>query len=163
MDDRVPRPRFTVIDALIIIVILALIAAGLYKVFSVKKETVSPNADIEYVVTLDAIRLPTVHNLNVGEAVRDTKTNAALGKIVHKESSPYTQAVPTLAGKIVQAEVPGKYSLTLTIRARAVVTPNNITVGGRELRIGGQVSLRTNIVFSTGFVSAITVKAKTGG
>lgn len=150
--------RFNLVDAAVVALVLALAAAGVYKFFFVNRGLALQNAVIEYKVLIENVRYPTVEGAKEGQTVKDVQTNAVIGTLVAKETSPYRQAVPTLDGRVVLAEVPEKYNLLLTIRSPAVVTENNITIGNKEIKIGAQIQVKTNVISCTGTVFGVEVK-----
>ena len=150
--------KFNFVDAVIVCLILALLAAGVYKIFFVNKGLTLQNNEIEFKVLVEKVRMPSVEGFKVGQAVRDVQTNIVLGTIVNNEISPYKEAVPTLDGKVVLAEVPEKYNVLVTISSPAIVTDNNITIGNKEIKTGGEISIKTNTVTSRGIIFGVTVK-----
>ncbi|HOV80709.1 MAG TPA: DUF4330 domain-containing protein [Bacillota bacterium] len=157
MQAREEKGRFNFIDVLVVAVVLALIAAGVYKLFFVNKGLAAQNGEVEFKVLLEKVRMPTVEAFKEGQTVRDVQTNIVLGTVVGKEASPYKQAVPTLDGRVVAADVPDQYNLIVTVRSPAIVTDNNVTIGNKEIKTGGQVSIKTNTASSTGIFYGVTI------
>lgn len=145
-------------DVIIIGLVIALLAAGVYKLFIVNTTLAIQNNNIEFKVLVEEVRYPTVESIKAGQAVRDVQTNIPLGNVVSKEVSPYKEAVPTLDGKVVLAEVPDKYDVIITIASPAVVTDNSIMIGNKEIKIGAQISVKSNVFSVTGIVYGATVK-----
>ncbi|OPY56457.1 MAG: hypothetical protein A4E55_02096 [Pelotomaculum sp. PtaU1.Bin035] len=158
MRKKTDKVRFNFVDVVIIGLVLVLLAAGAYKLFIVNRNLGRQNGLIEYKVLVENIRMPTVDSIIEGQEVKDVQTNIAMGTIVNKEISSYKQAVPTLDGRVVQAEVPEKYNAVITIRSPAIVTENNITIGNKEIKTGGPISIKSNIFSVTGIFYGVTVK-----
>jgi len=158
MSKNTGKLKFNFIDIIIITLILALLAAGVYKLFFVNRGLARQNSLIEYRVLVENVRIPTVEAIRDGQTVRDVQTNIVLGTITGKEISPYKQAVPTLDGRVVQADVPEKYNVIITISSPAIVTDNNIMIGNKEIKIGAPVSIKSNIFSVTGIIYGATVK-----
>jgi len=150
--------RFNIVDVVIVALVLALAAAGVYKFFFVNRGLALQNAVIEYKVFVENVRQPNVDGATEGQTVKDVQTNAIIGTLVGKEVSPYRQAVPTLDGRVVLAEVPEKYNLLLTVRSPAVVTENNITIGNKEIKVGAQIQIKTNVISCQGTIYGVEVK-----
>lgn len=152
------KTRFNFVDFIIIALLVALLAAGAYKLFFVNRNLAEQNGFIEYQVLIEKVRMPTVEGIIEGQPVREVQTNIGMGTIIKKEVSPYQEAVPTLDGKIVLADVPEKYNVIITIGSPAIVTDNNIMIGNKEIKIGGPISIKSNIFSVTGIFYGVTVK-----
>lgn len=155
--------RFNVVDFLIVLIILALIAGGAYKLLKTKPRAAAQNATVRYQVLVENVRIPTVEALQEGQPMRDVQNNLVIGRIVGKEVSPYKQPVPTLDGKIVMADVPDKYNVLLTVEGPAVVTPANIVVGSTELKVGATLKFKTNYAYTTGIIYRILTPGTSAG
>ncbi len=158
MKNKAGKARFNFIDVMIIGLILALIAAGTYKLFFVNRGLAAQNGSIEFGVLVEKVRRPTVEGYQEGQTVRDVQSNIVLGKVIRNEPSPYKEAVPTLDGRVVLADVPELYNVIVTISSPAIITDNNITIGNKEIKTGAPISIKTNTVSSTGIVYGVTVK-----
>ncbi len=158
MPDKKEKVKFNFVDAIIVCLVLTLLAAGVYKLFFVNRGLAAQNGEIEFKVLIEEVRRPTVEGFKEGQTVRDVQTNILLGTIVHTEALPCKEAVPTLDGKIVLAEVPEKYNVLVTVRSPAIVTDSNITIGNKEIKTGAEISVKTNLVTSTGIIYGVTVK-----
>ncbi|MDD2443489.1 MAG: DUF4330 domain-containing protein [Desulfotomaculaceae bacterium] len=158
MKNKTSKAKFNFVDVFIIGLILALIAAGTYKLFFVNRGLAAQNGNIEFSVLVEKVRQPTVEGYKEGQIVRDVQTNIVLGKVIHNQPSPYKQAVPTLDGRVVLADVPELYNAIVTISSPAIVTDNNITIGNKEIKTGAPIQIKTNTVSSTGIVYGVTVK-----
>ena len=154
------KAKFNAVDVLVILVILALLAFGGYKLFFVNRGVAAQNGEIEYQILVEKVRIPTAEAFQEGQTVRDVQNNTVLGRIVKKEVTPYQEAVPTADGRMVLAAVPEKYNVLLTLRSGAVVSENNVMVGSVEVKIGAQVKIKTNLASSTGVIYGLAVKDK---
>jgi len=152
------KVKFNFVDVIIICVILALLAAGVYKLLIVNRALALQNSHVEFKVLVEKVRLPSVESIKEGQPVRDVQTNIPLGNVISKEVSPYKEAVPTLDGRVVLAEVPEKYNVIITIESPAIVTDNSIMIGNKEIKIGAQISVKSNVFSLTGIVYGATVK-----
>ncbi len=146
------RWKFNIVDVMVLLIIGALIVFGAYKLFFVNTAVAQQNGEIEYQLLVEKVRKPTVEAFREGDTVRETQSNAALGKIVKKEVMPYKEAVPTADGRLVLAEVPEKYDVLLTLRSPAVVSENNVMVGSVEIKIGASLKVKTTLASSTGII-----------
>ena len=158
MTKKQAAAKFNLVDLVIVVVIISLLAAGVYKLFFVNQELAAQEQKVEYRVLLENVRKPTVDAFQDGQKVREYQTNIELGTVSGKESVPYTQPVPTLDGKVVNAPVPEKYNLTVIINSPAVVSDNNVTINGKEIKTGDKITIKTNTASSTGVVMEVSVK-----
>ncbi|MGI6649366.1 MAG: DUF4330 domain-containing protein [Bacillota bacterium] len=150
--------RFNVVDLVIFVVVLGLLALGAYKLFFVNQALQAQNGTIEYQVLIEEVRQPSVDAFKEGQKVKELQTNIDLGSVVGKEAMPHKEPVATMDGRIVMAEVPGKYDLIVTIQAPAIIGESNITVSNKEIKLGDQVTLKTNISAAKGIIYGVTVK-----
>lgn len=157
MQEQESKGKFNFIDILIIALVLALLAAGVYKFFFVNKGLAAQNGVVEFKVLLEEIRMPTVEDFKVGQAVRDQQNNLVLGTIISKEISPYQEPVPTIDGRILAADVPDKYNLIVTVRSPAIVSDNNVMIGNREIKTGGEIKIKTNTAASAGIFYGVKI------
>jgi len=146
------RRRLNGVDLVVLLVVLGLLALGAYKLLWVNRGLEAQEGKIEYQVLVENIRQPTVEAYQPGQMVKELQTNIDLGTVASKSATPYRQPVNTLEGKIVMAEVPERFDLLVTIHAPAVISPANITVGNKEIKVGDRISIKTQTAASTGVV-----------
>ena len=152
------KPRFNFVDFIIVVVILALVGAGVYKLFLVNTSLAVQNGNVEFGVYVEEVRIPTVENINEGQAVRDVQTNTPLGTITKVSYSPYQEPVYTSDGRIVMADVPNKFDVVFYVESPAVITDNSVMIGNKEIKTGGQLSIKSNVFSVTGVVYGVTIK-----
>jgi len=151
------KGKFNIVDFVIIAVIVALMVGGVYKVFFVNKNLAQQNGFVEFGVYVEEVRMPTVESIYEGQQVRDVQTNIPLGKIKSKSFQPYREPVPTWDGQMVAADVPEKYDVIMYIESPAIVTDNSVMIGTREIKTGGQISVKSNIFSVTGVVYGVNI------
>ncbi|MCC5909087.1 MAG: DUF4330 domain-containing protein [Clostridiaceae bacterium] len=100
--------------------------------------------EIEVQLFIHDVRNVTTEIIQVGDRVRDYKTNQFWGEIIDKEVMPAKKLVETEDGTIVQAVMPEKYDVLLTLKGQGVVTEEEITIGQRVVRLGMPMAIRTN-------------------
>ncbi|MCG9966452.1 DUF4330 domain-containing protein [Pelotomaculum terephthalicicum JT] len=157
MHKKKDNVKFNFVDIIIIGLILALFAAGVYKLAFVNRALALQNGHIEFKVYVEKVRIPTAESIKEGQAVRDVQTNIPLGNVVKKEVFPYQEAVPTLDGRVVLADVPEKYDVIITIESPAVVTDNTIMIGNKEIKIGAQINVKSNVFSVNGTIYGATI------
>lgn len=128
--------RFNLINVLTVVVVVAALAAGAYKLSAVKESRVAATGDIVLTFEIDDVGEPSVQAVKVGETAYGWDTGITLGPVLAKRTEPHREPVATAAGTIVMAEVPGRYDLYVDVKARAAVGPRAISISGREAKIG---------------------------
>jgi hypothetical protein len=151
------KPKFNFVDLVIVVIIAALVAAGVYKLFIVNTDLARQNGTVEFGVYVEEVRMPTVESMQEGQLVRDVQTNIALGRITRVEYSPFQEPVYTTDGRIVMADVPNKFDVVIYVESLAVITDNSVMIGNKEIKTGGQISVKSNIFSVTGVVYGVTI------
>lgn len=134
--------RVNIVDLTVLVLVLFVAARlGLKSrlLRAVNPSTVKP---VEVVLVVEDVRQATVDAIQEGETVLNTKSNAALGKLVRKEVRPAQKEVATADGRLVLAESPFKKDVYLTVRGEGQVTSNVILLGGAEMRVGASVPVK---------------------
>lgn len=152
-----PGVRFNFVDVILAVVVVVLLAAGVYKLFFVNKVISAQNGEIEFQVLIEKETKAVVESFQEGHKVMDKELNVDLGAIVSSKILHNQYPVPTLDGRVVMADVPDKYDLVITIRTPAVVTDNNVTVSNREIKIGDKIKIKTNTSAAEGKINGLTV------
>lgn len=152
------KPKFNFVDLVIVLIILALVCAGVYKLFLVNTSIAVQNGNVEFGVYVEEVRIPTVENITEGQPVRDVQTNTPLGNITRVEYFPYQEPVYTSDGRIVMADVPNKFDVIFYVESPAVITDNSVMIGNKEIKTGGQLSIKSNVFSVTGVVYGVTIK-----
>lgn len=148
--------RFNLIDALIILVIAAVVFAVLYIfVLSDKKTDVSVAAEtttIQYVVQAVGVDERFDGLAKVGDPVQDAIERKNIGTVVGVQSEPYKKITFDYDNqRETVAEVEKKVTINVTIEATATETDTAFTVNGCEIRVGGKYSLSMPDVFLSGY------------
>ncbi|MDR2167422.1 MAG: DUF4330 domain-containing protein [Clostridiales bacterium] len=137
------RKKFTIIDIFIVILLLGIIAFGIWFFTTAR---VGEGYYIYYVVELRQGRAGTVEAVQqvpLGAEVRDSVRNYALGQLMFMRYEP---AVVNLhnseTGEIFESTFPERYDIFLTVRGRGGVTDSQILAQGQPVRIGMDKFLR---------------------
>lgn len=152
--------RFNIIDALLILVILAA-AVLLVWIFSSSNLNLfgsSEKVEIEYTVELRQIRDEFRGDsfFTEGDPVTDTVTLYDIGELI---SVSYSNAIYTGVndnGELVVSDYPNHINITLTIRAEADVSDDEYSLGGYKIAVGKAVSLRIPDFTGEGYCTSIT-------
>lgn len=100
---------------------------------------------MEATFLVSEVRQPTIEMLKPGVKLYDSKSNAYLGEIVAVRAEPSTLVGP--GGEFKSAT---RSDLFVTVTGSGRVTPNGVTLGGLELKVGRSLSLKTALWAGTG-------------
>jgi len=126
-------------DLVVVLLLVALIGGVGYRYIIVNPTVALNESDIEVTLWVEDVRQVTVDVINVGDLVREYDSNLFFGEIVKKEVTPHYQPAETADGRIVNAEVEGKYDVYITLKSRGLVSDNAISIAGKEIKIGGTI------------------------
>ncbi|QIB26941.1 DUF4330 domain-containing protein [Caloranaerobacter azorensis] len=148
-----------IIDLTVLLIFVLLIVGGGYKLSKSKPNVVAEGQKVLVKLEISNVRKPTVDGIEEGAILYHYDRGQVFGKIVEKKVKNFKEAVTTSDGKIVMADVPGKYVIDLTVEADAVITDQVIIVGGEHTRIGTQFRLKNKNVAVFATVLGIETKA----
>ncbi len=130
--------RFTVLDALIILVILAVIGVGIY-FFTGKDEVLDTNESVPIAYTIEIRGFEDVYagNISVGDTVVDSVTKKTIGTVTAVENLPHTQYVINQTNAVIEGkEFPGQVDLLLTVSGNATWGSLGYEIDGYRIAIG---------------------------
>jgi len=145
-----------IIDLLVILLIVAIV--GRFVLMQNKQPTGAVTKNIEVVVHVKEVRDATCNVINEGDIVKETKTNAVLGKITNIKIVPSESVVETSDGRLVVAQNPVYKDMYITIQGTGTASENAIVLGSNEIRVGTSLQLKTNMYSVTSTVLNIDVK-----
>lgn len=127
---------------------LVLLIAVAFFVFNryIGKRVISTVAtrEITFKLFVNNVRNVTTDAIQVGDKLMHSETNQMVGEIIEKEVMPSRKHVTTEDGTIVNAEIPERYDVFLTVKADGTVTDREIAIGSGAIRLGTEVKVRTN-------------------
>lgn len=132
-----------IIDLLVILLILGV--AGRYVAKSQIKPAGVQTKNIQITLLVKDVREATSGVIKVGDIVRETKTNLVLGKVTNVEVKPADTLVNTADGRVVNYPNPILKDVYVTLVGTGTAGENAVVVGNSEVRIGTQLSVKTNI------------------
>ncbi len=145
--------RFNIIDVMLIILLLAVAAALVYFFFfRTTSVTSDENYSAEYVIESIEIREEFASLIKVGDKITDTSKQRALGEVISVEYVPSTRTtVNTETGEQMEASVPERLDVYITVRSDDVILDGNYKIGGSyDLFVGTYFSYRTPGFAGTG-------------
>ncbi|MGE5484557.1 MAG: DUF4330 domain-containing protein [Ignavibacteriales bacterium] len=151
--------KVNIIDLLIVVMVLT----ALYGFWHARSASTGLAAlrggtrEIEATFVVSNVRPATSSVIKVGDKVNDSKTNTYLGEVTAVRVEPAEIAVTGPDGRIYESRSATRQDVWVTIRGQGRVSPNAITLGSNEIRIGTQISLKTNIYAVQSTVMEINV------
>ncbi len=150
------KTRFTIMDALILIAILAVIAVLLYVfVFNDLSSMHTAAAEthaLTYVVEVSAIEEEQAAKILPGDTVINSATKVAIGTVTAVETRPYMHmGTNKTEGSLVLNPVDGQVNLYLTVQAEAVLDSISYNINGFDVYVGSLVHMAFNDIVCSGY------------
>ena len=136
--------RFNIIDALIILLVLAAVGVIGYVVASEKQtpEEVKQDKKIQYVIQITELKDEFTGNIKPGETLYEVETNKKLG-VVTACNSEKTYYTDSKKGVQVISEIDGRSNMFVTVEADASFKDNIYTVNGVSILVGTSIRFIT--------------------
>ncbi len=147
--------KFNAVDALIILLIAAVVFVLLYIfVLSENKDdsTAVNYKTIQYVVEVSNIEERFAESVKEGQAVQDAVERKNIGTVVGVQPVEYRKSGFDYENNVeIVSSVENKITLKITIEAQAVDTERAFIVDGCEIRVGQRYSLMLPDMYAVGF------------
>jgi len=128
------------INLLDLVVLLALLAvAGRFVYQQMNAGELAPAGEdriIEMTIMLPSVEMFTMNALREGAAIYDSKSNTYMGEVVRVDARPAVVVREGPDGRRYETESQYKYDYFVTISGPGRVSPNGITMGGIEVKVG---------------------------
>lgn len=131
-----------VIDLLVILLII--VVAARFMINSQNRPASIQAKKIQVTLLVKDVRDATSSVIKDGDIVSETKTNLLLGKVTKVEVQPADTLVNTADGRVVNYPNPVLKDVYVTFVGSGTAGENAIVVGNSEIRIGTQLSVKTN-------------------
>lgn len=139
-----------IIDLGIVLLIAVLIVGGIYKIKSINNLKVSDLKVIEVTVGFEEQPKGLIDAIENGDVLQDSVRNIVIGEIVSKKIEKHKELVVDKSGKVSYKEIPDTYDGEVVLKGKAIVDKNGVIVETRQLYIGTEIRLKSNIyVFSS--------------
>ena len=147
--------RFNALDALLILILAAVIGVVLY-VFVLNKDdgqsAQSNSKPIEYTIYVKELEEYCSDLVKAGQPVTDAIRKQSIGTVVGVEESPMMETTFNYEdGVEVDARVEGMICLKITVAANATDTGRAFIVDGCTIRVGEQYSIMLPELYCTGY------------
>lgn len=149
--------RFDIIIAFFIIgalVILGIKVSNFNKPIEQQASTTLKPAMVT--IQVENVRVMTVEGFKVGDMVLSDETNSIIGPIETIEIEPFRDIVEKSNGEVVLAEVPGKYTVYITVSALMSERETGyFSEGITEIKVNSELKIYTKTVAPIGKVKEI--------
>ncbi|NPV69671.1 MAG: DUF4330 domain-containing protein [Firmicutes bacterium] len=149
--------KVNIIDLLVVVLIVTA-AYGFWHTHVGSKQLAAlrgKTGPVEVTFLVANVRPATVNAIKSGDRVNDSKTNTYLGEVTAVRAEPAEIAVTGPDGRIYESTSQIRKDVWVTIVGPGRVSPNVITLGSTEVRIGAQIALKSNIFAVQSTVMAI--------
>ncbi len=155
------KVRFNIMDALILLTVLAVIAVLLYVfVFSETDDGFAGEADaytLTYVVEVTKLRAEFADLVTPGTAVIESAKKMPIGNVTAVEVLPYQHmATNPTDGSLTLTSVDDACNLYITIEADATLNGISYSIGGYEICVGSQLYLSFADLVCEGYCISLT-------
>ncbi len=150
------KGKFNIIDALAIILVIVVAVGIAVRFKSTITTAVKSDEGFVYTVKVSGVKDYTVDALMKKGKVTDKKSELDLGEITDVVVGPSATQRERADGKIINAEEPERYNVTVTVRTRGKEAENSyITADSNELSVGRTVDIFTKYVHTTGKIMSV--------
>lgn len=150
------KGKFNIIDLLAIILVIAVAVGIVLRFKSTITTAVKSDEEFVYTVKVTGVKNYTVDALEKKGKITDKKSEIDLGEITKVVSEPCKTEAETADGKIVEAEQPDRYNVTVTIKTRGKEAENSyITADSNELSVGRMTDIYTKYVHTSGKIMSV--------
>ena len=143
-DKKTFRPRFNLFDAVIILLVLAVVGAALLlRDRSTGADTTRKTVPVRYTVELTRAPQDMANQMRVGDDIYRSTDSAYMGKIADVRYVPHleNEFLPE-AGRFVRYEVPESYDIYITVEGQAYWNGKDIFVEDVSPKICGELCVK---------------------
>jgi hypothetical protein len=160
--------RFNIIDAFVIVLIMALVLAASYFIMSetglIPQERANER-EITYTLRLSETEAQYLDSFAIGSEVYSSATFAPLGNIINIEhektliASPFAEiADGATQYSVKQAEYGDKYDIYITVKSKGTIDDNGIAyIGSQRVTVGSCVYFKCGNFAATTYITDFTV------
>lgn len=146
------KVKFTVIDALIILVVLAVIVVGIKKLLP-NLLNGSEEEKVDFTVLIQKEDMGFADAITVGDNVTVSLTEKDGGIVKDVKAEPaVTLAYNSIDGTYANEIIEGKYDIYITIEADAGISDLAVKTGGTAVKVGAEIPVRGKGYASMGYV-----------
>ena len=159
--------KISIVD-IVAVLLIAVLAVGLYQRFVSGKDMNTTPQKFEYVLLIEGVRIESVNALKKGGFVMDGKSRERMGAI--KEVDGVAQVAETTPavnsrremmddGRFVKAEQVGKYDVRVTVTVDGKKSANGYyTPLNKQINVGSRLVVETTYVKTSAIIESLEVK-----
>lgn len=157
MDDKKPRLRFNLFDALILLLVFAALAGALVlRNRSTGADLVRETVPIRVTVELAGSPIELGEHMHVGDDVFRSTDNTYLGKVQAVRSVPHEAVTYSqLTGRYVRFDCEDTSDVYVTIEGQGYYTKKALVLGSVEVRVGSELPVKGKGFAHMGYVFSI--------
>lgn len=156
--------KFSVIDVIISLAIIALIVAG---VKIINKTEVRSNGipDVEFTVEIKQKTQSYADSIKKGGDVYDSVKGGYFGTVTNVEAKPAEAvAADTVDGKYVMSHFEDRYDVYVTIHGTpSTFTDKDVKFASKEVKIGEEAFIKSKNYTGTGYIVKMDILDENGG
>jgi len=151
--------KISVIDLAVILLIIALAAAGIYR-FTASGATMSRgDATVNFTIRIEGVREFTADYYHEGLRVYDRRQNQFIGNITNVRTEPHYTFQALEDGTLIRALWPDHTVIFIDIKAQGRRTPSAIFVEGTyEITANSIIYIHTRYIQVQGVIYSISVQ-----
>ncbi|MFM1651988.1 DUF4330 domain-containing protein [Brevibacillus sp. B_LB10_24] len=149
--------KINLIDFLLILVVLAAIAFGVYKLNKGGELAILPTESKKVTVEFygNALYPFQVENMKEGDFVRTLDTNDVIGTIVSIKKNDAINLVSTADGRTVISKIPDKYSVYIEVQGSAKLANGILMAGNTPLLVGNEFKIKSSSFTMNSVISKV--------
>ncbi len=152
------KSKFNIIDAVILIIIVAVVVAGVFAYFKLSDKDVAVNdvTKINFVVEVNNLTETGVESFKstVGKAVTFGATSSGSGVIKNIEITPFIRWTQNREdGEYIKTEVPGRFTVNVTIESSVQKSDTAFVSGSETVTVGKKMPFNSKgAAFEEGYI-----------
>lgn len=148
------KKRINIIDLIALVVLVVVIAFGIYKATDIKNITSGPvKAKIVYTVEVPNEEAKIMNYIKPDDKVFEDESLKRLGTVLDVTQKPYKVTTEDSSGKkILMQEMPGKIAVDIKIEADADKINGNLSVDSINILVGKTIDLNVGNSYVKGVI-----------
>lgn len=147
MSENQNKPRFNVIDLVIILAVLALIAAAVLRSgITDEMQKTEANDRAEVTVIIEGVSPSVAEAFHDGDTLYCTKNGAVFGTLDHFDTEPFVKYMESLTGELIKTESQSLITLRGTVTCKGARTQEGsfLLNGTQFISAGSTFTFRNN-------------------
>ncbi|MBS4960091.1 MAG: DUF4330 family protein [Clostridiales bacterium] len=151
--------RINIFD-IVILAVVVIVGAGFY--LFTHREVVQETKTISYTLEITEVPVGFSENIKPGDKITDSVKNYYMGNVVEVDAQKSTRIVDDYeTGRKVEAVVPGKETVILTLETSVIDTAANLTVeSGYVVKAGKEANIKGPGYAGTGYILTVNREAE---